>query len=241
MPAYEEVIKQGQSNYLAPSLYKAALIAYNQKLDMTRAYQYYSEYLPMAETDELQFESTLGALRSAYKLKKTNEVYLMSTKVVAHPRATDDVRAVAYYYAATTAFQNNEFDKSIASFNEVIRINSADMAAESRYMIAAIYDKRGEHEIAAKLAEESARSNVGYPFWVAKSLILLSDIQFKNGDLLNAKAIIEAIIENFQGDDIIMNEATERLAKIKLAEQNQSRIKEESSDTLELQVTPKKD
>lgn len=239
--AYEVVIKDGQSNYQASALYKAALIAYNQKKDMERAYRYYVDYIPMAESDEQQFEAIVGGLRSAYKLKKADEVFTMAEKVIGHPRATDDIRALAHYYAATLRFQNESFDKAIDSYNEVIRINSAELAAEARYSIAAIYEKRGDHVLGAKLAEESARANVGYPYWVAKSLMLLSDIQFNQGDLLNAKAIIEAILENFQGDEVIMQEASDRLEKIKVSEQNQNRIKEEGGDTLEMQVTPKKD
>ena len=140
-----------------------------------------------------------------------------------------------------TAYSENSFDKALSSFNAVVRINSAELAAESRYHIALIYEQKGEHEVAAKLDEESARANVGYPFWVAKPLILLSDIQFNAGDLMNARAVMEAITENFTGDEVIMKEATEKLEKIKQEEENQSRIKPQGGDTLELQQNPKKD
>lgn len=241
LTAYEDVIKEGPSTYLGSSLYKAALIAYNQKQDMPRAYKYFSDYIPYAESDELQYEATLGALRSAYKLKNAKDVYLMTSKITGHSHATDDIRALAYYYSASLADQANEFDKAVDFYNEVIRINSADLAAESRYRIASIYHRRGEGAIAEKLAEESAKANVGYPFWVAKSLILLSDILFAKSDLLNARAIIEAILENFQGDAEIVKEATEKLEKIKMAEAGQNRIKETDSDELEMQVNPKRD
>ncbi|MGB4848111.1 MAG: tetratricopeptide repeat protein, partial [Saprospiraceae bacterium] len=240
LSAYEVVIKLGQSPYLATSLYKAALISYNQQQDMVRAYTYYSQYIPLAETDEQQYDATLGALRSAFKLKKADDVYSMASKIIAHPKATDDIRSLAHYYSATMALANEAYDKAIESYNAVIRINSAELAAESRYQIAFIYDKRSESEIASKLAEEAARTNVGYPFWVAKSLILLSDIKFKQGDLLNARAILEAILENFKGDEMIMKEANEKLEKVKAVEENKSRIKPIGSDTLELQ-NPHKD
>ena len=76
---------------------------------------------------------------------------------------------------------------------------------------------------------------------MAKPLILLSDIQFNAGDLMNARAVMEAITENFTGDEVIMKEATEKLEKIKQEEENQSRIKPQGGDTLELQQNPKKD
>ena len=205
---------------------------------MARAYKYYSDYIPLAETPELQYESILGALRSAYKLKSAEDVYTMASKIIEHPRSTDDVRSLAHYYSATLALEHNEYEKAIRSYNEVIRLSSAELAAEARYNIASIYEKRGQSDLAEKLAEESARANVGYPFWVAKSLLLLSDIHFRKDDLLNAKAIVEAILENFQGDEANVKEANIRLGHITEAEKNQSRIKKDND--LDLQ-DPKKD
>lgn len=206
---------------------------------MSKAYDYYTQYISIAETEEKKYEATLGALRSAYKLKNAENVYSMASKVINHPRATDDVRATANYYVATTALDNKSYDQALEAFNAIIRINSAELAAESRYQIANIYNLKGESAIAEKLAEETTRANVGFPFWVAKSLLLLSDIQFNRGDLLNARAILEAILENFQGDEAIVHEANDKLDKVKMEEENQSRIKSTVSDTLELQKPPK--
>jgi tetratricopeptide (TPR) repeat protein len=207
---------------------------------MTKAYKYYTQYIPQAETTEQQYEATLGALRSAYKLKNAEDVYTMAAKVIEHPRASDDIRAIAHFDVAMMALEQKTYDKAMESFNDVIRINSAELAAESRYQIAFIYDQKDEPDLAAKLAEEAARSNVGYPLWVAKSLLLLSDIKFKTGDLLNTRAILEAILENFQGDEAIIKEANQKLEMVKTAEDQQSRIKPMGSDTLELQK-PHKD
>jgi tetratricopeptide (TPR) repeat protein len=241
LTAYEAVIDQGQSIYFATSLYKAALISYNQKQDFVRAYKHYTTFIPLADSEEKTYEASLGALRSAHKLGQAQDVNTMADKVIAHPRATDDVRALAYSYKAAIASQANELDNALMANNAIIRINSADLAAEARYNIALIYEMKGEHEVAVKLSEEAARANVGYPFWVAKSLILLSDIQFNAGDLLNARAVLEAITENFQGDDVIMTEAATKLERIKQEEEHQSRIKPVGGDTLELQQNPKKD
>ena len=101
----------------------------------------------------------------------------MATSVIAHPRATDDIRALAYYYTGMTAYSENSFDKALSSFNAVVRINSAELAAESRYHIALIYEQKGEHEVAAKLAEESARANVGYPSQECLRVIRIWDVR----------------------------------------------------------------
>lgn len=239
LTAYESVLKDGHSPYLASSFYKAALISYNQKEDMARAYRYYTEYIPISENTEKQFEAMQGALRSAYRLKNSDDVFQWTEQINQHARATDDIRALASYYSAMLAMEAGDFDRALTSFNAVIRLNSAELAAESRYRIASIYERKGELEFAAKLAEESARTNVGYPVWVARALILLSDIHYRQNDLLNARAIIEAILENFHEDDQIVAEAQQRLATIQKAEQDQSRI--QPSGNPESQENPKKD
>ena len=241
LEAFGIVIEVGQSVYYASSLYKAALIAYNYTQDWDKAYSYYTLYIPLADTDEKNFEAQLGALRCAYKLNDAEKVFSSGEAVIDHERATDDYSALAHYYIASMAYEQNNYEKALASYNAVIRINSADLAAEARYAIASIYALKGEHELAAKLAEEAARANVGYPVWVAKSLLLLSKIQFEAGDLLNARAILEAIIENFQGNDEIIAEANEQLIIVKKEEERVSRIKPQSGETLELQPNPKQD
>jgi TolA-binding protein len=241
LAAYEDVIKLGQSAYLPSALYKAAVISYNQKQDMDRTLTYYTQFIPLAQDPEQQYEAVIGALRAAYKLKRTEEVYNLANQLFVHSRATEDHKGLAHFYMASIAYEKNSLDKALEEYNAVVRVNSAEMAAEARYYIASIYDKRGEMEIASRLAEEAARTNVGYPFWVAKSLMLLADIQLRQGDLLNAGAILEAIIENFQGDEVIITEANEKLAAVRKAEANESRIKPAATDTLELQVTPKKE
>jgi TolA-binding protein len=239
--AYEAVIKLGQSYYLPEALHKAALISYHQKEDMERAFTYYRDYIPHAPDAELQYESILGALRSAYKLEREDAVRELASRIVTHGRVTQDHKALAYYYRAKIAYKQSNYEAAYSDLNEVVKINSTELAAESRYLIADIYARHGDYVIAAKLAEEAARTNVGYPFWVAKSLILLSDIHFQQQDLLNARAILEAVIENMEGEEAIQKEAEERLDRVKTAEQNQSRLKSGSADTLELITPTKKD
>ena len=224
-----------------PLLYKAALIAYNDTEDWEKAYNFYTAYAPLADTDDKNFEARLGALRCAYKLEDAEKVFVSGEAVLDHGRVTDDYSALAHYYMASMAYVQKNYEKALGSFNAVIRINSADLAAEARYRIASVYEEQGEHELAAKLAEEAARANVGYPEWVAKSLLLLSKIQFQSGDLLNARAILEAIIENFQGNEEIIAEANEQLIIVKKEEERVSRIKPQSGETLELQPNPKQD
>lgn len=45
---------------------------------------------------------------------------------------------------------------------------------------------------------DASAKNSAYPYWVAKGLILLSDISMQKNDIFNAKAALEAVQENFR-------------------------------------------
>ena len=50
--------------------------------------------------------------------------------------------------------------------------------------------------------------------WVAKSVILLSDILAESGDLTNARASLEALLENYTEDPAIISEARSKLLRL---------------------------
>lgn len=241
LEGYSEVIESGTGPYYATSLFKAALIAHKDQHDSNKAYEYYQTYIPIAENPEKQLEAQAGALECAFKLGIAKEVYPLADKVINNPRSTPTMVAAAQYYTGMLAFQQQDLDKALPAFNSVIRLQSGDQAAEARYYVANIYAQRKESVLATKMAEEAAKANVGYPVWVAKSLLLLADLKYEANELLDARAILEAILENFSEDNEITSAAEVRLLKVKGEEERQSRVKPDTTDVLEMQTIPKQD
>jgi len=71
---------------------------------------------------------------------------------------------------------------------------------------------------------EANRESSGYPYWVAKSVILLSDILRDKRDLYNARAALEALLENYNEDQEIVTEAREKLTRIQAEIDQSSRL-----------------
>ena len=109
-----------------------------------------------------------------------------------------------------------------------------NQAAESRYLLAEIAFKQGDSNKAETLANKANDSNVLYPYWIAKSLMLMSDIYVQKKDLFNARAALEAVLENFKDDTALIDEAKNKLKVIETLEKDASRIKNVSGSTLEL-------
>lgn len=225
---YTYVVDQGSGRYYEKSLRKAALIAYNDIENYDAAFTYFKQLGSLNLTDQYKIEAYLGAMRSAFRLNKRAEAREYGQLVQAHPKATVEDIAATDYYLATILYEEGDYDAALTSLNRLSKQSNDENAAQARYLIANIYFKRKEMKIAEEMCRLAIKDNVNYPFWVAKSIILLSDILVETGDTFNAKAALEAVIENFHEEQSLTNEATQKLANIRQREQQENPLLRDS-------------
>lgn len=224
LPDYENLINRGTSTYYPRALRKAALISYNVSKDFTKAYNYYSKWTVIATGDDL-FEAQLGTVRSAYRLgNRKAEIYRLGEAVKNNASASVTDKGEAAYYIGKTALDENNFAKAKPAFSEVTQFLSGEQKAEAYYQIAYITFREGKLTEAENLALNTQAEVEDYGDWLARMYILLGDIYAQKGDLLNAQVYLEAIVENYQGDQTIIDEAKSKLAKVKQADANNSRL-----------------
>ena len=229
---YEAVAAKGASQYYAKSLKKGALIAYNYAKNFEKSYDLYTKWEQVAETDTDRFEAQLGAMRAAYRSGNTSAVRSTAQKVAQNPNASPEERAVASFYVAKSDFDNKDYDNALTSFNEVLSVGASnEQTAEARYLVAYIYYIQRDFDTAENLANRAIQGNGGYPFWIAKSMILLADALAGKDDLFNARAVLEALIDQYEGDPALIAEAKAKLTQYNEQSQGNSRIERPSLDT----------
>ena len=203
---YEWVISKGSGNrYYVDALGKAADIAYKGDKDFKKAYDYFIKWEAAATTASDKFEAQLGAMRSAYKLGDVNAVQAAAKKVSSNAAATDAQAAQAHFYLGKIAFDRKEIDGAMQSFIKVMQMSDNEQTAEARYLVAQIHYLKRDLEKAKKRCLDNNNDNSNYPYWVGKSLLLLSDIFAEQDDLFSARTVLEALIDNYENktDDII--------------------------------------
>jgi len=221
---YEWVVDQGPSRYFMKALEKAAVIAYHHEQNFDKAFQYYSQLEEASNTDDMRFEAQLGALRSAYRAGNTQAIYGLANKVANNPSATNQQKASAYYYLGKLAFDRRDYDNALTAFNQVIQLSDNEQTAEARYLKAYIHYQRRELDKAQEITLNANKESSAYPYWVAKSVMLLSDILVEKGDLYNARAALEALLENYQEDPQLVAEARAKLQQLNQQIMESSRL-----------------
>ena len=221
---YDQVIQKGPSRFYVKALEKAAVIAYNHELDFQKSYSYYSQLEAAAPSEDIRFDSQLGALQSAYRIGDKQAVFAMANKVAGNPSASGQQKASAYFYLGKLAFDSGDLNSAMTAFDQVIQLSDNEQTAEARYLKAVIHYRRRELDTAQQITLNANKESSEYPYWVAKSVILLSDILAEKGDLYNARAALEALLENYDEDQEVIAEARAKLERINQQITNSSRL-----------------
>ncbi|MCP3933150.1 MAG: tetratricopeptide repeat protein [Bacteroidetes bacterium] len=233
---YEYVVTKGQSKYYYKALEKSAIIAYNHEQNFEKAYELYTKLELAANSPDIKFQAQIGALQSAYRINKTQAVTELANKVANNPAANPGQVATANFYIGKIAYDQKNYDKALAAFNQVTRLSDNEQTAEARYLIAYIYYMRRDLDIAQEICINANKESSGYPDWVARSLILLADILSEKGDLYNARAALEALLENYDGDPDLVKTAQAKLQQINQRIEQGSRLNSTpESNTLEFE------
>ncbi len=225
LPDYEEVIRRGPSRYYQEALQKAALIAYNHALQYAAAFRYFQMLEEAATNEQIRFEAQAGALQSAYRMGgREEEVLQYAEKVYRSPQTQPVYQGQARFYKGKVHHDRKEFDLARPAFEEVLRLLDNEMAGEAHYLIADIYFKQRNFAESRQWCLKSNQNIPGQDYWVAKCILLLSDIFVEEADLFNARAALEGLLENYHGDAGIRKTAEEKLEHIRILEEKTRRI-----------------
>ena len=224
LPDYEAVVGAGPSGFYLPALKKASLIAYNSVQDFQRAFRLFSLLEAAADTEDVRVDAQVGALRAAYRMNDTRATEDYARKVAANPAAPQDQKVTANFYLGKIAYDRNDYAGATAAFDQVIANSDDEQTAEARYLRTNIVYVQRDLPRAREMALTANRESSGYPYWVAKTVILLADILKDQGELLNSRAALEALLENYQDDQAIVTEARQKLVLVQNEIDRQNRI-----------------
>ncbi|MDF1863781.1 MAG: tetratricopeptide repeat protein [Saprospiraceae bacterium] len=227
---YDWVVRKGQSRYYVKALEKAAIIAYHNEQNFEKAYEYYSKLETEATTADMRFEAQLGGLRSAYRTNNTSAVAKLARKVAQNPSANQEQISTANFYLGKVAFDEKDYNTALSALRKVVKQSDNEQTAEARYLIAYIQYTQRNLETAKEMCINANKESSSFPYWVAKSVILLSDIFAEQNDLFNAKAALEALIENYDGDQELINIAKAKLQRLEQQSAASSRLDRGTDD-----------
>lgn len=234
---YATVVSRGPSKWYVKSAEKAALLALNAEKAPAQSLEYARKWEEAAPNDASRFNAQLVALEAAYK-SGSNSVAVTeyANKVNNSPLATSQQLAIANFYLGKQAFDKGDFARAYPLLESVVENSTTEIMPESWHLMAQILYRQKKYLETEELITGPANKNsAGYDDWIARNLILLSDVYLDQGDKNSASAALEAVLDNYNGSDAgIMNTARQKYAKLGNTEPKPNNTQEKGGNFLDL-------
>lgn len=176
------------------------------------AQQYYRELAVKAASPETIRRAKTGDMRMSAALKDYNSVITEAT-VLLKGNLPDDAAKEALYLRAGAYSAEGKGVEAAADWEKLSSEPRSAYGAEASYRLGQYRmdnkDMKGAEEIVNKLISAGSSNK----YWVARGIILLSDISAAKGDKFKAKQYLKSLDSNYEGNDDIKKLINDRINK----------------------------
>ncbi|MDC0231327.1 tetratricopeptide repeat protein [Aureispira] len=212
---YAYISDNANPAYAETANYRAANITYYSIQDFGEASKYFGRLEKLASTEERLFEAQQYGMRAAYYATEFDTLIKTTERFINNPRSTPQDHAEANYFLGKSYLSQKNYDDALTSFNRNIELSGDDVrSAESRYWRAYIFYQKRELDEALDICFKNNKEIPGHPYWLVKSFILLADIYAEKGNLFQSKATLQSIVDNYDGDQDLLDEAKRKIKRI---------------------------
>ncbi len=142
-----------------------------------------------------------------------------ANKVQSNAQIGNNIKLESEFAKAISLYRLEKMDEAQISLNWVIKNTNSIFAAESKYCLAEMQFKKNDLAKAELEVRELLKMKPAYDFWVAKALILQTQVLIAKKDLFQAEYTLKSVLDNYsnQEDGIIAdaNQLWDELMQVK--------------------------
>ncbi len=173
----------------------------------------YKQLSTIASTPAKRREALKGYMDAVVAEGVADSVVVAADFVVASEDATPQLVRQAEFAKAKALMSVGKRNPAVAIFSRLSREVTSPEGAESAYIIIETAFQYGSFEKAEELVYEFAEKGTPHAYWLAKSFLLLGDVYVSRGDLFQARATYQSIVDGYStsADDGIVEIAKQRI------------------------------
>ncbi len=210
---YTNILRKPNSKFTEPSLGKASYINFTTQ-EYEVAAQQFEQLINIAEYPENRRNGVIGSMRCYVELDQFNKIDTAANRVLALDELDDVLMIEAQYAKAWAQLNLGNSSEARTRFKAIINSSTTEYAAKALFYTAESLYEENYLDSSEVLIFQLVNFTPTYDYWLAKGLILLSDVYLAKDDAFQAKAALESIIENYQGEDNLREVAQEKLDKL---------------------------
>ena len=234
---FKAIAGRGMSKYLEESLLKATFIAYEKNKNYQEANFLYNDLYKFASKKSNKEIAQIGLMRTYFKMGSNSEVLRYANEVLGDANINQDVKNEATFYKAKALFETGKLNQAKVVFEKVITQQAiSEIKAESAYFVALIKFKSNDFEGSKADCFFIKNEYASYTYWVVKTFILLADNYEALDNVFQAKATLKSILNNYNGDQTIIDEAQQKYDALLVKELKNSKLDLNTEDGDELEM-----
>ena len=175
-------------------------------------------YLKKLETNsdyKADYSFAINNLLLCYaKMQSPDDALKYAKLVREYEKSSQEDKFKTGLYSGLAYLQKGDTTAAVKEFDYTVTNTKTIAAAEAKYNIALIEYNKGRYKSSQKTCFDLVKELPNYDYWVAKTYILLADDYVGLRDNFQAKATLQSIIDNYKGDDEILQTAKDKLDKI---------------------------
>ncbi|MCQ2348465.1 MAG: tetratricopeptide repeat protein [Paludibacteraceae bacterium] len=210
---YVSLAQQDNNPYTEETCTRIAEIAYDQR-NYTLARTYFEKLTTLGLKGPKLLAAKLGVLRSSALLNDYASVITIGSDILADNDASADIHQEALYNRAKAYVQQQQYGLAVNDLTVMAKDVRVAEGAECKYLLAQTYFNQGAIDDAESEIMSFAGMNTQHQYWLAKSLILLSDINLLRGENFQAKQYLLTLQQNYKGNDDIAAIVADKLQHI---------------------------
>lgn len=213
LAAYDVILNTQGSPYMEQAALRAAEITFDQK-NYPAAMNYFKKLDTYAQTSENKNIARLGVLRTSYFLNNDAQTVSIASEILSDSKSTESMRSEALFNRAKSYNRQNKLNEALKDLKQIRIDTRTAVGAEAKYLTVETYYKLNKLNDAETEVLDFAKKNTPYPYWLARSFIILSDVYFQKGDYFQAKQYLLSLQKNYTVKDDIQEMINTRLNAI---------------------------
>lgn len=177
-------------------------------------------------TQKYLAESRIAQMQCHFQLKNYVEAINFATAVLLSDQSTDQIKSEAHFILGKSHLANGNQEVAINEFKYINDEVKTAHGAEASYLICEILFNQQKLEECEQEILSFNQKNTPYQYWLAKAIILLSDVYLANNDLFQARHTLESVIQYYgNSTDGILTTAQDKMSQILEREEGENQFK----------------
>ena len=197
--------KDDEGSFSETAVLNYATLSYEME-HFQDAYGSYSSLLGRAKAEPARHTARLGMMRSAFRGQDYETALTCAGRVASDAASTEAQKREADYVSAKSNLSLNNRAEAMEIFTRLSASPSTAEGAEATYMLIQDALDRGKYEEVEKKVYAFAPESGAQSYWLAKAYVALGDSFAERGNMKQAKATFESILDGYtptgRNDDI---------------------------------------